>query len=166
MCLQGHLCYRGHLSLSILMSINLRLEANWHFCCLIFNASCLVSASAIVHEGYPVDIFLGQSNENLESASTHRGSLQLVTTPSSLGNCFSQWYRWVPSQLMSLCQREKGCIQKKRDLKDRSSSAGPLLIHVLQLSICKASSFNINVLDICDVPHIPLSMQSKVMISH
>ena len=111
---------------------------------LIFNTSCLFSASAIVCEGCPVVTFPGteQCESSQESASTHRGNLQRVTTPSSLGNCFLQWYRWVPSQLMSLCQREEGCIQKKRELKDRSSSAGPLRIHHLHLSTWKASSFS------------------------
>lgn len=64
MCLQGHLCYRGHLSLSVLQSINLRLEGNWHFCCLTFNAACLVSDSGVVGGGCPRKMSLGRSIVN------------------------------------------------------------------------------------------------------
>lgn len=160
MCLQGHLCYRGHLSLNILLSINLRLEANWPFCCLIFNASCLVSASALVGGGCPMDMSLGQSSMNIPMSrpGTHRESPQKVTAASSLGSCFLKWCRWVPSQLVSLCYREEGCTLKRPELRDRSSAAGPLLTHCLRLF---TSSFNINVLSTCHVPHIVLVYKLK-----
>lgn len=60
MSLRGHLCYKDHLSLSIFLSINLRLEADRLFCCLIFNASCLVAAVAITGKGCHKDMYLAQ----------------------------------------------------------------------------------------------------------
>lgn len=60
MSLRGHLCYRDHLSLSIFLSINPRLEADRLFCCLIFNASCLVSEVAVLVGGCRTDMSLAQ----------------------------------------------------------------------------------------------------------
>lgn len=60
MSLRGHLWYRDHLSLSIFLSINPRLEADRLFSCLIFNASCLVSVVAIIDRGCHIDMYLAQ----------------------------------------------------------------------------------------------------------
>lgn len=58
MSLRGHLCYRDHLSLSIFLSINSRLEANRLLWCLIFNASCLVSEVVVIVGGCRADMYL------------------------------------------------------------------------------------------------------------
>lgn len=58
MSLRGHLCYRDHLSLSIFLSINSRLEVDRLLQCLIFNASCLVSEVAVRGRGCLADMNL------------------------------------------------------------------------------------------------------------
>lgn len=153
MCLQGHLCYRGHLSLSVLLSINLGLEGNWHVCCLTFHGACLVSASGVVGGGCPMDMSLGRS---------------IVTTPMSGRPWHPQrkptakwqlsvlcavaswlWCRWLPSQLVSLWPREEGCTRKRRELRSRFLAVGPPLMCCLYLSTSSSSSFNINELSSC-----------------
>lgn len=65
MSLKGHLCYRDHLSLSIFLSINSRLEASRLCCCLIFNASCLVPEVAALVRGCCKEMYIAQRKSEL-----------------------------------------------------------------------------------------------------
>lgn len=55
MCFGGYFCYRDYLLLSIFLFINLRLEVNRFFYCLIFNVFCLVFEVVVIVRGCRID---------------------------------------------------------------------------------------------------------------
>lgn len=133
MCLRGHLCYRDHLSLSIFLSINPRLEANRLFHCLIFNASCLVSEVAVIVRGCRIDGYPTRRKSECSPGQNWHPLGETCSKSDSLHRtpkiCSCKDASLSPHCGGIMMMREEGNVFGRRELNGGSLAREHLLIH-------------------------------------